>query len=335
MIYGRIVDENKSWYNYHSNGSIETLDKINQKMYVSDLESGENMTFEEFEQILKKEKIPREWFSLNETYAAPVVLLGKTLHYGKHGRLDFLDDIKYDIILEKLREYKAEFEFVQSNEIAQITYIEVVSSEHIKEYGNVFVVSRESFKSDKDTALLKEGFKFKGYDQYMAYYRYQKVCGDEIFTGVEIGLKLKTQDFERRQFGFKDVVMNSSVTLPFITKLREKIVEYVKEKKTQKISKEDNLFQEIIDEYGFKNIIEEENKRIEFLDEVYKNILGYELERQKLLRQYSEEKLLEVYRKIKMDSLFSSITMSSRPYCIQNLRLLEAKMVLNELIEKG
>lgn len=293
------------------------------------------MTRIEFEKILEIENIPREWVSLNELYKAPVSLSGKTLYYGKQGRLDFLYDVDYNTILEKLREYKAEQEFIQSNEIAQITNIEIASSERVVEYGNSFVVRRDSFADGMDKELLKQGFEYKDYDYYMAYSIYEKICGDEIFTGVVIRLNIKTQNFEREQYGFKDLVMDSGVTLPLPMKLRGKIIEYIKEKKTQIVSSEDDLFQEIINEYGFQNIIEEESKRIKFYNVAYKNILGYELERQKILRQYSEEKLLEVFRNIKMSNIFSNnISISSRPDCIEDLRLLEAKEILKELIEE-
>lgn len=83
---------------------------------------------------------------------------GKTLYYGKQGRLDFLYGVDYNTILEKLREYKAEQEFIQSNEIAQITNIEIASSERVVEYGNSFVVRRDSFADGMDKELLKQGF---------------------------------------------------------------------------------------------------------------------------------------------------------------------------------
>lgn len=296
----------------------------------------ENMTYEEFEQRLNEENIPREWVSLNQNYEAPITLSGDTLHYGKHGSTRFLYGIRYDYILEKLREYKDEQDFIRSDKIAQITDIMIASSEHIREYGDVFVVTRESFDSDNDTELLKKGFKYKGYDQYMAYYTYEKVCGDEIFTGVEIGLKIKTQDFEREQYGFEDIAMCSCVTFPLPMRLKNQIIKYIRENKTKVISNEDYLFQEIINEYGFENIIEEEHKRIKFYNEAYKNILGYELERQKFLKQYSEENLLEVYRKISLGSIFTQVmSLSSRPDCIEKFRLHEAKKILKELMDKG
>lgn len=294
------------------------------------------MTFEEFERVLIKEKIPRKWVSLNEGYKAPVMLIGKSLYYGKSGCTNFLKDISYDFILERLQEYKKEVDFETSDLRAKVTGIDIgiIHQDHIKEYGDVFLVERTSFNGNQDSALLKAGYQPEYYDQYMGHWMYQKACGDEIFTSVTICLEIKTQDYEREQFGFQDNVLSSKLTLPFSRlskELREKIVRYIKEKKTQTVSAEDDIFGEIINEYGFEYIIQEENTRLQFLDEVYQKILGYEIRRQEFLEQYSEEELMEVYRSIKTENIFSTAnTWFSRASLIEKRRFQEAKEKLQE-----
>lgn len=295
-----------------------------------------HMTLEDFEQALIKENIPREWVSLNEERTAPVTLKGKSLYYGKYGCTNFMKDIQYEYIFERLRKYKEESEFVASDENAQITDIEIISSESVKEYGEVFLAERTSDKGAYDTELLRQGFVYKGYDQYMGVSYYQKSCGSEIFTGVDIGLKIKTQDFEREQFGFTDTVMYSGVCFPFSNELREKIINYIREKKMQTISREDSLYNEVIRHYGFENIVKEEYKNLKLFDEAYKNSLEAEIERQILLNQYSKEDLLKVYRQVhrsnvgKQISKFSG-TLSSRLYHIRKSRLDEAERNLETL----
>ena len=225
-------------------------------------------------------------------------------------------------------------DFETSDLKVKVTGIEIISKGYIKEYGDVFLVSRTSLNGNQDSAMLKEGYEFQYYDQYMGHWKYQKTCGDEIFTGVEFSLKIKTKDYEREQFGFQDNVLSSKMTLPFSKfsmELREKMVRYIKEKKTQTVSAEDDISGEIINEFGYEYIVQEEYTRLKFLDEVYQKVLGYEIRRQEFLKQYSEEELMEVYRSIKTENIFSKAdAWYSRASRIRERRLQEAKERLQE-----
>lgn len=290
------------------------------------------MTKEEFLSKIEQEHIPSDWYSLDGT-PAPVMLKGNSLYYGKYGVTTFQADINYAYIFAKIQEYKKEQEFLASGQEIKVKGISVSFEHFLKEYlGNhKYLLTETSFHGEKDSSLLKNGWTYSHYDQYMGYWCYQKEVNDEIFTDIQIAIERKTSDLDRQLFGLIDSVHSSYVRYPIPPLLKDEIFEYISQTKTMKIGDNNKLWDKIIAYFTIEKIGTDELKRLTLLKDSYTNTLNYEIARQKCLGIYSEEQLIKVYRNMNMETIFSkSIDMNSRPYIVKNQILEDAKKRLKE-----
>ncbi len=289
------------------------------------------MNREEFLQKVKEENIPDEWYSLDDGKEAPIKLREKTLSYGKFGYTNFLMDINYEVILEKLYEYRKQQKFMTSDEEIEIRHISIEHEYWIDEYlGNKrFKLTERTFEGENDSTLLKDGWSYSHYDRYMGDWIYTKEAGMEIFTDIEISFRKKTSDLDRRTFGFTDELMSTSIRYVIPVELKWKIFKYISEQKQTGIEKDCQLWKDIVNYYTIPEIIKEEYERLVFAEECYRNTLNYELKRQELLGIISNEALLEVYESMKVERIFSKgLVAGSRPDVVIDRVIDEAEAVL-------
>lgn len=270
------------------------------------------MKKEEFLQIVQEENIPKEWYSLDDGRSAPVELRGKSVYYGKCGFTNFLKDINYEVILEQLYKYRDEQNFLNSDAPIQVYGIRVDFKYWIEEFkeNQRFRLKESSHEGEKDHKLLKDGWEFSHYDRYMGEWVYKKEAGVEIFTSLEISFKKKTTKTDEDTFGFKDPLLSTSVVYPIPDDLKEKIFKYISENKRTSILKDSTLWDEIINYFTIPGIVEDEFERLVLLEECYRNTLNYELQRQAYLGIVSRDELLEAYRSIKIDKIFSKFSVA-------------------------
>ncbi len=222
---------------------------------------------DDFISSCEKHGILSEWYSFEYDKNKPVCFAENSVYYGEFGVTNCAVKMcVWDIGMEKLLQYKKEFEW---RDMGASLKIDSVEPKYIYKYnmraGEYPIVTVHDYQNieETDESMISAGWIDGGwmhYDGIHDYYRYMDIRDN--LTGITIHFTKKTEERDRSPFGFKEDYMHGSYCYPIPDEMADEVARYAHDNVRRSYDKRltflpDNIRDRLMEKYG-EQILDDE-----------------------------------------------------------------------------
>ncbi|MCR4631083.1 MAG: hypothetical protein K5786_05585 [Treponema sp.] len=191
-------------------------------------------TKEQFIDECRKNGINDDWYNFSEEHTRPVSIGEEHVTYGIGGWTGCpFPETRWDVALEQLLKYKDFVEWEASGSPLKIKNVEFKTEYYLEEMRDGYATFWDGTQTDEPVQeLLDEGWIFDNYDHYMGECNYHKrVRYDELVAYIAISFIKRTDERDKKEFGFTESSMRGSYTYPVPTEFRQEIFQCMEKDK--------------------------------------------------------------------------------------------------------
>ena len=192
-------------------------------------------TKEQFIQECKKNGIEDDWYNFSEEHTRPVSIGNEHVTYGIVGRTNCaFPETRWDEAMEHLLKYKRFVEWERSGSPLKIEDVEFKTKYFVQEFRDGYAtLCTVSQTNEPDQELLDEGWIYENYDWYQGVCNYyKKVRYEELDAPIQISFIKRTEERDKKEFGFTEPSLRGSFRYPVPKKFRDEIFRDLEKEKT-------------------------------------------------------------------------------------------------------